>query len=211
MTNVTAFVLAGDNLNQMRTKAPALLPILRSQLQGLVLYEVLTSETGWTAADLARALAAPEASVHRETRRLLATGLLSATRVGRALVLRADDTNPVIAPLRQMLIISYGPRKAIRLALDDVAGIDRAYIFGSWAARFVGLPGPPPGDIDLLVVGDPDRLAVDQALDGLEGQLRREIHTTFVSQHAWSQASDPFVRNVRDHAFVPLDVVDDVE
>lgn len=193
----------------MRSQAPPLLPVLRSQLQGLVLYEVLTSDEGWTAAELARALDEPESSVHRETRRLLAAGLLTATQVGRAAVLRSNDNNPVTGPLRQMLIISFGPRKVLRIALNDVAGIDRAYIFGSWAARFVGLPGPAPGDIDLLIVGSPARGAVDLALDGLEARLRREIHVTFVSAKAWSEASDPFVRNVRDNAFVPLDVVDD--
>lgn len=193
----------------MRTKAPALLPVLRSQLQGLVLYEVLTSDNGWTAAELARALDEPESSVHRETRRLLAAGLLTSTQVGRAAVLRGNDANPVTAPLRQMLIISFGPRKAIRIALNDVAEIDRGYIFGSWAARFVGIPGPPPGDVDLLIVGHPDRGAVDVALGGLETQLRREIHVTFVSKETWAEASDPFVRGVRDNAFVPLDVVDD--
>lgn len=197
------------NLSQMRTRAPALLPILRSQLQGLVLYEVLTSANGRTAADLARMLAEPEASVYRETRRLLDTGLLTATRVGRAVVLHGNDANPVLEPLRQMLIISYGPRREVRLALKDIARIDRAYIFGSWAARFVGLPGPVPADIDLLVVGDPDRGGVDAALDGLETRLRREINVTFISAHAWAQASDPFVRGVREHALVPLDVVDD--
>lgn len=186
-----------------------MLPILRSQLQGLVLYEVLTSARGCTAADLARTLVEPDASVYREARRLLDTGLLAATRIGRAVVLRGNDANPIVEPLRQMLIISYGPRTELRLALKDIARIDRAYIFGSWAARFVGLPGPPPADIDLLVVGHPDRGAVDAALDGLETRLRREINVTFISADAWAQASDPFVRGVRDHALVPLDVVDD--
>lgn len=193
----------------MRNRAPALLPILRSRLQGLVLYEVLTTDSGWTAAVLARALAEPEATVHRETRRLLETGLLTATRVGRAVVLRGNDANPVLEPLRQMLIISYGPRRELRLGLRGIARIDRAYIFGSWAARFVGIPGPAPADIDLLVIGSPDRGAVDAALDGLETRLRREINVTFISADAWAQASDPFVRGVRDYALVPLDVVDD--
>lgn len=193
----------------MRTNAPPLLPVLRSQLQGLVLFEVLTSEHGWTAAALARALGEPEASVHRETRRLLDSGLLTGSRVGRALVLRGNDANPVTSSLRQMLIITYGPRRAIRLALDDVPDIERAYLFGSWAERFVGLPGPAPGDIDLLIVGAPDRRAVDAALDGLETQLRREINITFIAERTWTLAADPFVRNVRDHAFVPLDVVED--
>lgn len=178
-------------------------------MQGLVLYEVLTSAGGCTAADLARSLGEPETSVYRETRRLLDTGLLAATRIGRAVVLRGNDANPVLEPLRQMLIITYGPRSELRLALKHIARIDRSFIFGSWAERFVGLPGPAPADIDLLVVGDPDRRAVDAALDGLETKLRREINVTFISADAWAEASEPFIRGVRDHPLVPLDVDDE--
>jgi hypothetical protein len=36
----------------------------------------------------------------------------------------------------------------------------RANIFGSWAARYLQTPGPPPHDLDVLVVGRPARGSV---------------------------------------------------
>jgi predicted nucleotidyltransferase len=34
--------------------------------------------------------------------------------------------------------------------------MEHASVFGSWAQRYLGEPGPAPTDIDLLVVGRPD-------------------------------------------------------
>jgi predicted nucleotidyltransferase len=40
---------------------------------------------------------------------------------------------------------------------EVLAGIEAAAIFGSWAARAAGEAGPSPVDVDLLVIGRPDR------------------------------------------------------
>jgi hypothetical protein len=184
-------------MRYMRTQAPALLPIFRSTLQARLLLRVLTSDEGLTAADLARAL---------ETRRLLDAGLLRGERVGRALVLKPAEDNPATAPLRQLLVVTYGPHLLIGRALAGIAGINEAYIHGSWAARFHGEPGGPPGDIDVLVVGQPDRRAVDAALAGLETELGREVNVTYVSEERWRSADDAFISTVRSRPLVPLEL-----
>ncbi|NYI42728.1 hypothetical protein [Demequina lutea] len=192
----------------MRTQAPALLPIFRSALQARLLLRVLTSGEGLTAADLARDLEEPEPTVFRETRRLLDAGLLRGERIGRALVLKPAEDNPATAPLRQLLVVTYGPHLLIGRALAGLAGIDEAYIHGSWAARFHGEVGGPPGDIDVLVVGQPDRRAVDAALAGLETELGREVNVTYVSEERWRSADDAFIGTVRSRPLVPLEMSD---
>jgi hypothetical protein len=37
-----------------------------------------------------------------------------------------------------------------------IPGVKQVVIFGSWAARYAGRAGPPPHDIDVLVVGKVD-------------------------------------------------------
>jgi predicted nucleotidyltransferase len=172
---------------------------------------VLTSDAGLTAADLARDLEEPEPTVFRETRRLLDAGLLRGERVGRALVLKPAEDNPATAPLRQLLVVTYGPHLLIGRALAGIAGIDEAYIHGSWAARFHGEAGGPPGDIDVLVVGQPDRRAVDAALAGLETELGREVNVTYVSEERWRNTDDPFIGTVRSHPLVSLEMSDHPE
>lgn len=192
----------------MRTPAPALLPIFRSDLQARLLLRVLTSDEGLTAADLARNLEEPEPTVFRETRRLLDAGLLRGERVGRALVLKPAEDNPATAPLRQLLVVTYGPSLLITQALTGIADIDEAYIHGSWAARFHGEPGGPPGDVDVVVVGQPDRRAVDAALAGVETELGREVNVTYVNQERWRNTDDPFIGTVRSRPLVRLEMSD---
>lgn len=192
----------------MRTPAPALVPIFRSDLQARLLLRVLTSGEGLSAAQLARDLGEPEPTVFRETRRLLQSGLLRGERVGRTLVLRAVEDNPATAPLRQLLVVTYGPSLLIGRALAGIDGIDEAYIHGSWAARFHGEPGGPPGDVDVIVVGQPDRRAVDAALAGLEAGLSQEVNVTYVTQERWRDTDDPFIETVRSRPLVSLEMSD---
>lgn len=192
-------------MHDMRTAAPALLLIFRSRLQAAVLAEMFAGgRNGVTAADLARILNEPLASVHRETRRLLAAGLLVGRPVGRALVLSPNESNPLTPALRQLVVVAFGPQPLLARALNGVAGVDAAYIFGTWAARSGGVPGPAPGYIDVIIIGNPRRLDVDVALDGLEAQLRREMNVTLVSAVPWASGDDPFVRNVRANPLLPL-------
>ena len=78
---------------------------------------------------------------------------------------------PGTAPLRQLLVVTYGPARLLEQALAGVPEIEAAYVYGSWAARFHGEPGKAPGDVDVLIVGQPPRGAVDATLGGLESQL----------------------------------------
>ena len=54
-----------------------------------------------------------------------------------------------------MLTRAFGVPAVQTEVLRDVSGITAAYIYGSWAARHADLR--PVGDIDVLVLGDPDR------------------------------------------------------
>ena len=59
--------------------------------------------------------------------------------------------------------MAFGPARVISAELDDIAGINEAYVSGSWAARYSGEAGAAPNDVDILVVGDPDRNDVYEA------------------------------------------------
>jgi hypothetical protein len=188
----------------MRTAAPALIPIFRSGLQARLLLRVLTDAEPHTIADLARLLGAPEPTVYREVRRLLAADLLTGTRVGRSVVVHPADDNPATVPLRQLLVVTYGPVPLLERALSGIAGIDAAYVYGSWAARWHGEVGPAPGDVDVLIVGTPDRDAVYDALEGIDSVLGREVNVTFATPERWTSGDETFLAALRERPLVPL-------
>lgn len=187
----------------MRTSAPPLLPLFRSRLQGDLLARVLLASDSATISDLARQLGAPVATVQREVQRLEDAGVLTTRRVGRARVVEADTTNPAFDPLRQLVAIAFGPRQVVAEEFVGV-GADLVAIFGSWAARYSGEPGPPPGDVDVLVVGRPDRDEVYDAAERAQRRLARPVNTTIVSQSRWTAAGEPFVKELKRRPLVTV-------
>lgn len=81
--------------------------------------------------------------------------------------------------------------------LAPVEGIVFADVFGSWAARYRGEEGPAPVDIDLLVVGSPDRDGLHDAVVDASRLLNREVNPVIVSQPRWEQSDDGFIVELR--------------
>ncbi len=156
-------------------------------------------------ADLARETGADPGNLHAEVERLVDAGILTDRRVGRTRLLRTGDS-PLTRPLADLLVLGYGPKHAAETALRRVPRIERAYIGGSWAARYTGNPGPFPHDIDVIVIGDPDR---DDTTEAVTESLRRIGHDAqviFRSFAAWRDAKDAFTRTAKAGPLVELDL-----
>lgn len=188
----------------MRTYAPPLLPIFRSQLQGELLAAVLLGDQERSVSELAAMLGAPVPTVAREVARLEDAGLLKSRRVGTARLVRADDASPLTKPLTELVLRTFGSVTVIAREFAGLPRIDRVDIFGSWAARYQGESGPPPGDIDVLVVGSPDRDDVYDAARHAEQVLGREVNPVVVSAKRWKAAEDAFLRGVQSGPRVPV-------
>ncbi len=189
----------------MRTSAPPLLAVFRSQLQGELLAMVLLRDTASTIADLARELDAPLSTVHREVRRLERAGILRTELSGRGRLVSANHGNPAVQPLLDLVAITFGPRHVVEEEFSELAGVEGVYLFGSWASRNSGLEGRVPGDVDVLVVGSPDRDEVFAAADRAQVRLRREINATIVSAERWAESQEPFLRAIRSQPLLELE------
>jgi hypothetical protein len=160
-----------------RTGSPELLPIFRSRQQVEVLADILDDpEREQSLADLTRRLGVPTASIHREIERAQQAGIVRSRRVGKTRLVSADTSSPYFGPLRQLLVIAFGVPGRLRAAFEEIDGVDDAYIFGSWAARWEGEKGTRPvGDIDVLVLGHADRYQLYAAADDIGLVVGREV------------------------------------
>lgn len=189
----------------MVVAAPPLLPLFRSRLQGdLLAALLLVPDAEHTLTDLARRTGASLAAVQREVERLEGAGLLRSRRVGPARLVRADPGSPAVAPLTDLVALSFGPVQILAEEFDGVAGIDELDVFGSWAARYQGERGRPPSDVDVLAVGAPDRDAAYDAARRAEERIGLPVNVTVVSPARWAAGEDGFVRKVRSGARVPV-------
>ncbi len=193
----------------VNTKAPTLTPLFRSDAQGEILARLfLNADKTFTVAELARAARTPYASAHREVSRIVQMGLASTEKRGQSVQVRVRTDSAAFRPLAELLALSYGPTVLIPQCLSGIAGIEKAYIYGSWAARRDGEPGDTPADIDLLIVGNPSRGQIYEAARAAGAVLGREVNPRIVSNSAWEEAdSDPFLRTLMERPLVGLDLL----
>lgn len=191
----------------MNTSAPRLSPFFRSDAQAEILARVLLNPgSSFTTAELARFSGSPYASAHREVRRLVDAGLVRQQKVGRAIHVSANTEDPAFSPAAELLRLSYGPAVVIPRALAGIAGVEEAYVYGSWAARRLGESGSAPVDVDVLVVGNPSRAAIHDAADEAGQQLGREVNIRIVPLATWDSGDDPFLSTVKARPTVRLNI-----
>lgn len=155
--------------------------------------------------ELARKLRADVGTVQREVARLERAGILRSERIGKTRLVRANVDSVLYRPLAELVLRAFGPAEVVAQEFVRIRGIQDLFIFGSWAARYEGLEGPAPVDVDVLVIGSPNRDEVYEAALRAERRLGREVNATVRSREAWEGKRDGFVRQVRSSPIVHID------
>jgi hypothetical protein len=181
----------------MRADAPALLPILRSQQQAELLTALLLHPaTEYSMTELSVTLDVPLTTVQREVNRFSEAGLIVERRVGRTRVVSANPASRYTRPLTELLTLAFGPHVVISEEFATVAAAGVA-IYGSWAARYHGVAGPAPADVDVLVIGEPSRADIYDAAERAEERIGFPVNVTLCSPIRWAAASDALIQQIR--------------
>jgi predicted nucleotidyltransferase len=99
---------------------------------------------------------------------------------------------------------AFGPPTVIAEEFATVDDIEAIYIYGSWAARYEREAGPSPQDIDVLVLGRPDRDDVFDAAQRAQQRLGREVNVTQRTRRQWETATDGFTEQVRSAPMIEV-------
>ncbi len=164
---------------------------------------LLNPQQEWTLTSLASRTGASVSSVQREVTRAEQAGVVSSRRLGNTRLVTAANSS-LTAPLTELLLRSFGPRQVLAEELEGVEGIEKAYLFGSWAARYAGEAGQPPADLDVLIIGAPDRDELDDAAQRAASRLAREVNVTIRSPAWWREGTDGFHADVTRRPLVPV-------
>lgn len=197
--------IMNGSIHNVTSAAPPLLPILRSQAQARLLTTLLLDpEQTWTVSSLSRRADVSQPTATREVQRLERAGLVVVSGNRSARSISVDAGSPYYPELASLVLKAFGPGRVIADALAGVDGVEEAWLFGSWARRYLGEPGGSPVDIDLLVVGEPDLDALATETTRAGTTLGRPVGATVLSRAEWTDASTGFVRAVRDGARVQV-------
>jgi DNA-binding transcriptional ArsR family regulator len=182
----------------MRSDAPKLLPILRSRHQADILTQLLLHpDEEYMVTELSATLSIPQSTISTEVQRLTDANILAVRTVGRSRLIRANTDSKLVRPLTELLTLTFGPHVVIADEFAQLANTDRVLIYGSWAARYHGHRGRPPNDVDVLVIGSPDRTAMHAAAARAEHRLGRPVNPVVCSPQRWTAAADPLIQEIQ--------------
>lgn len=195
-----------DIIVSVSESAPALAPLFRSDQQMRLLSVLFTDTDGELAiGELARKAAVAQATASREVGRLAEHGIVVTRPLGRNTLVSANWQLPWARDLRSILMQTVGVLGQLANALGTLRGIDEAYVFGSWAARYSGEPGPPPRDVDVAIIGEVSLQSVRKAIVGVESQLHIDVNPVIIDRNRWAaKRPEPFIAHIKGQAKVSI-------
>jgi hypothetical protein len=122
--------------------------------------------------ELARGAHTSAGTAARELARLTAMGLVAREHEGAQVYFRANTASPLYPTVRDLVRLTIGAADVLRGALVGLDGVESALIFGSYAAGTMDANS----DIDLLVIGTPDRDELTDRLETAGREVRRPIN-----------------------------------
>jgi DNA-binding transcriptional ArsR family regulator len=186
----------------MRSNAPGLLPILRSRhLADMLTLLLLHPDAEYTLSEVAGKLSLPLTTVQREATRLSGSGLIRERRVGRSRLVSANPASRYTRPLTELVSLAFGPQFVIGEEFA-VLSASAVAIYGSWAARYEGITGPAPNDVDVIVIGEVPRRDMYEAAERAEQRLGLPVNPVVCPRQRWLAAADPLIQQVRSAPLV---------
>ena len=161
---------------------------------GEVLCSTSSEHPGVTGAEITRRTGVSQPTVSRELGRLADAGWIRLRPLGTVKIAEPITRSPIYIPVRQLVASTIGVLQLLRGTLEDDDRIVEVWIFGSWAARFHGEPGPFPNDIDLAVVGT---ISLPEAYRTI-GAIQEETNMTISIRIYPPEADTEFLTEISD-------------
>lgn len=192
----------------MKVGSAKLSPLLRSDVQGLILAELfMNPDELFSISHLADFAGTSLPTAMREVDRLLDGQLVIQKTVGRARFIQANKLHLLFDSVSQMVAFSYGPAAVLPPLLVGLDGIDQAFLFGVWAARLSRQTAATPKEVDLLLIGNVSRIEASRAAAKAEEILGREVNVQFATSLEWQRGESDFVQEVKANPLVELQLI----
>lgn len=191
----------------MKTSAPTLSPLLRSDAQGLLLADLfLDASAEHSLSELAASSGTAVPTAMREVDRLVEAGFALDRRVGATRLVRANADHPMFGAIRELVLYAYGPVAVLTPLLRKTMGIDQAYIYGSWAARITGTSGKDPADIDVLLISGLSSFETYQIATQATQIMKRQVNVHNLSEAEWNSTESGFVKDLKSREMIEINL-----
>lgn len=119
-----------------------------------------------------------------ELLRLSQAGLLTGEKVGRQILYQANRSHPLYPELQSMMRKALGMDRILDSIVERLGNLEAAYLTGDYAQ------GRDTGIVDLVLVGDINRRALDDLVVKTERHIDRRIRTLVLSGDEFREMTD---------------------
>lgn len=154
--------------------------------------------------EMARLVETTQGTCRRELNKLVDMGLLMTSKEGNLQFYLVNKKNPLYEEFKTIIQKTIGIEALLKDALERVAGINFAFVFGSYAKKDFR----PESDIDMAVVGDVKEELLMRILKNIEKTIGREInyHLYTGKEFKGKIKANSFVRNIiKDYIMITGD------
>ena len=152
--------------------------------------------------EMARKFSLDDGNLSRKLKQLAQEGILKCRDSANACYYSLNRDYPLLKEYKGIVLKTIGLEQKLRDAFSEVKGIQEAYIFGSYAQSSMDAAS----DIDLLVVGEHDTLALQKAIAVVQKKMDREINVISMGSREYKEKlkKNPFLKSLADKKKVRL-------
>ena len=168
---------------------------LRSKLtQSVLNYFLLHEEAEAYVNELARRFELDDGNLARKLKELEREGILQSKIRGRERYYSLNPKFPLLAEYKRIILKTVGFEASLKKVLEDVPGLERASLFGSYAQDKMDVSS----DIDLLAVGSHDSIELRKKIAVLCKSIDREINVVNMSRSEYERkkGKDPLLMSI---------------
>lgn len=147
--------------------------------------------------EVARLVDTSAGTASRELGRLVESGFIDRTREGRQVYFQIRPGGIWYESPDAIMRRTLGPRQILKREIGDLAGVKSAVIFGSYVSGRMR----DDSDIDLLVIGGPDRDELTERLERAQKDIGRQVKEVVMDEHELAERRsrrDGFISSVDD-------------
>ena len=152
---------------------------------------------------LASEVDAQYSAVWKELNNLEKIGFLQSESTGGRKIFRMNARFPIIKELRHIFLKTVGVGDLVRNSLIEMDGIEKAFIFGSFADGDIDADS----DLDLMIIGEIEVAHITPVVEEIEKILTRDVNYLLVTQEEWEirlAEGDSFSSNIQDSPKIML-------
>ena len=152
--------------------------------------------------ELARRLSLESGNLARKLIELENEGLLQSAARGNQRYYALNPAFPLLKEYKQIVLKTVGLEKALRETLQSIKGVEKAYLFGSYAQNNMNTSS----DIDLLAIGNHNTLELQKKIAEVQKSVDREINVISMSpsEYEKKRKRNSFLKSVHQEKKINL-------